>query len=149
MATYDVMEFSKKLKLLAGKHRYSQATLAQQIGVSQNLVSLWMRGASTPDLYQAAKISEVLGVDVNYLANDAQDDPTPPELSDGERAAVDLIRAMRLDKQEALRRLASPSPQPNVVYRPTGPGEYPPAGVYIPPGSPLHAPETPQKKRRG
>lgn len=141
MATYDAMEFSKKLKLLAGKHRYSQATLAQHIGVSQNLVSLWMRGASTPDLYQAAKISEVLGVDVNYLANDAQDEPASPELSDEDRAVIDLVHALGLEKGEALRRLASP---PQQVYRsPTGSSTVE-VHQKLPPD-----PDTPRRKRGG
>lgn len=108
MASYDGMQFSKKLKLLAARHRYSQDALAKAVGVSQNLVSLWMRGKSDPDLATALKLAEVLGVDVNYLADDAQDEPAPAEYTVEERAVIDLIRALRLEQQEVLRRLAIP-----------------------------------------
>jgi transcriptional regulator with XRE-family HTH domain len=118
MTSYDRMEFSKKLKILAGQHRYSQSMLARELDVSQNLVSLWTRGASIPDLYEAAKMAKLFNVDVNYLADDSLDDPPPAELEPDERELVSLYRALHLEKAEALRRLATDPGKPHVIYGP-------------------------------
>lgn len=116
------MEFSKKLKILAGQHRYSQSMLARELGVSQNLVSLWTRGASIPDLYEAARIAKLFRVDVNYLADDALDEEPAVELTEEERAIVALIRAKRLSLTDAVKRLDA---DPDKVRQPEPPAYRP------------------------
>lgn len=108
MATYDGMNFAAKLKLLMKQHRYSQNDVAARVDVSQSLVSMWTTGKSVPAMYEAARLAKLLNVDVEFLADDAQDEPAPAEFTEGERAIIELIRAMRLERQEALRRLAIP-----------------------------------------
>lgn len=149
MATYVGMEFSAKLKLLMARHRYSQTRVAEAINVSQSLVSLWTKGKGVPDLHEAAKLAEFFGVELNYLANDAQDDPPATSgISEWERAVLDLIHALGIDRQEALRRLVTPTQHidPRQVIDPR---PLPPAGPMIPPGAPSYTPETPRKKQPG
>lgn len=153
MATYVGMEFSAKLKLLMARHRYSQTKVAEAIDVSQSLVSLWTLGKGVPDLHEAAKLAEFLGVDLSYLANDAQDEPpATSEISEWERAVLDLIHALGLDRQEALRRLVTPTSTPTQHVDPRqviDPKLLPPAGPSVPPGAPSNTPGMPRKKQPG
>lgn len=111
------MEFFRKLKALAGRHRFSQDMLAKALGVSQGKVSLWTRGQNIPDLYEAAQLAELFHVDLNYLADDSLDEPPQAELTSEERALVSLIRAKGLAFDEVVRRLEA---QPQAVV-PHGP----------------------------
>lgn len=122
VGSYERMEFSSKLKRLMGIHRYSQGLLAQKLDVSQNKVSTWTRGLVLPDLREAVVLSRLFGVDVNYLANDALDDP-PESPEDDERAILDLVHALELDKREALRRLATAPRESQAVTVPQREGE--------------------------
>lgn len=153
MATYVGMEFSAKLKLLMARHRYSQTKVAEAISVSQSLVSLWTKGKGVPDLHEAAKLAEFFGVELSYLANDAQDDPpATSEISEWERAVLDLIHALGIDRQEALRRLITPPATPTQYVDPRqviDPRPLPQPGPMIPPGAPSSTPETPRKKQPG
>ena len=79
MATYDGMNFAAKLKLLMKQHRYSQNDVAARVDVSQSLVSMWTTGKSVPAMYEAARLAKLLNVDVEFLADDAQDEPAPAE----------------------------------------------------------------------
>src|SRR5512135_3227820 len=101
----DKMEFRAKLRRLMAERHLSQDMVGREVGVSQNLVSLWVRGKSVPDLYQAAALARLLGTSLDYLANDARDAPPEPAPAD-ERAILDLYRALRLTEAEALRALA-------------------------------------------
>lgn len=110
-ATYDTMDFSTKLRQLMGAQRLSQEQLAKLLGVSQNLVSLWTRGKSLPDVCQVQQVARALGASVSYLADDALD--APPEsdaLPDDERAVLEQYRALRstgaIDKARAITGLA-------------------------------------------
>jgi transcriptional regulator with XRE-family HTH domain len=89
------------------ERRLTQDRVGREVGVSQNLVSLWARGKSVPDLYQAAALARLLGTSLDYLADDARDDPPAPEpVPSDERAILNLYRALRLTEAEALRGLA-------------------------------------------
>ena len=57
------------------ERRLTQDLVGREVGVSQNLVSLWARGKSVPDLYQAAALARLLGTSLYYLADDARDEP--------------------------------------------------------------------------
>ena len=151
MVTYDGMVFSAKLKLLMARHRYSQTKVAEAISVSQSLVSLWTLGKGVPDLHEAAKLAKFFGVELNYLADDALDEPPPSEFSGWERSVIDLVRALELEKGEVLRRLTTP---PHVSVQPVEPGPispnpYPPSGPEIPDESPPPARGIPHKRRHG
>lgn len=104
------MEFATKLRMLARQNRYSQEDLAEQVGVSQSLMSNWMNGKQVPDLRESLRLADLLGVDLRYLADDAMDEPPPPLLSEDERAIVVLYRSLEIDEVEAMRRLTKPAP---------------------------------------
>lgn len=102
MVTYDAMEFGAKLKMLMQmrEHRYSQESLARElevshgIEVSQNLVSLWTRGKSFPDIRAALALSKVFGVSVDYLAHDEMDVPPVAEMTDRERMVWEAVKTI-------------------------------------------------------
>jgi transcriptional regulator with XRE-family HTH domain len=117
------MEFHAKLRRLIKKRRYSHAAVAAELRCSRSAIGKWARGESKPDLDLAARLAAVLGVSLDYLADDAQDDPTPL-LSDDERHILRIAKTMEAD--EAIRRLASPGwpgagrPHPAAVAVRTG-----------------------------
>jgi transcriptional regulator with XRE-family HTH domain len=116
------MEFANKLKRLMSRARFSQAQLGARVGVSQNLVGQWCRAEAVPDLREAATLAGIFGVDVNYLADDALDDPPS---NPAEAEAVKLVRALELDEAEVVRRLAAGEkwaslPRPAIPPRGTG-----------------------------
>lgn len=56
----------KRLLRLKGKKQYQ---VAQEIGVSTESVSLWVRGKRLPTLDNAANLAKALGVSVDVLAS--------------------------------------------------------------------------------
>ncbi len=114
------MDFPLKLRRLMGLRRLSQAEVAEALGVHQTLVSRWARGINVPDIAQARRLADVLGVSLDYLGRDELDEPPEPELGEDERALLVLVR--ELGPKEARRRLMglrpSPEPRPEPVPRP-------------------------------
>lgn len=105
-ASYGRMEFAAKLKKLMARKRFSQEEVAKHINVSQNLVSLWTRGKSIPDMGQAAKLAAFLDVSLDYLADDTQDEPETG-LSPAEAEILSISRTLGYDLAKA-RLLAIP-----------------------------------------
>lgn len=94
-------------------HRWSQERLAKELDVSQGLVSSWSRGKGLPGLPHALKLARIFGVSLDYLADDALDDPgattsTPAgvDLRPDEWYIVRAARAFGLAYEEAVRRLS-------------------------------------------
>lgn len=54
------------------KKNLSQAQLAQKLSVSSQAVGKWERGESMPDIITFNRISEILGVDLNYFSENCQ-----------------------------------------------------------------------------
>ena len=83
----------------------TQEELAAQVGVSRQTVSDWERGDATPDLSNAARIAQVLGVTVDSLVSfDSRESglPVPPRgkhifgtVTVGERGQVVIPKAAR------------------------------------------------------
>jgi transcriptional regulator with XRE-family HTH domain len=117
-----VMTFAEKVRNLLKAHRLSQSDLAEALGTSQPQVSRWLEGGTPPRSDYLLKMARTLGVSVDYLIDDEQDEPPqPPELSDDERFVLQLYRDLRLTRVEAARGLAAmarpalhqdPQPQP-------------------------------------
>ncbi len=125
-----------------------QAAFERSVFLSENRISKWKKGQGEPSASEALRMARALGVSVEWLIDDAGETAPAPELSELDRAVIDLVHALGLEKGEALRRLASPSPQPNVVYRPNGAEEFPPAGFAPLDESPAAA-RTRRAKRSG
>ena len=147
MTTYGDMVFHEKLKALMKRHRYSQTDVAKGVDVSQSLVSLWTKGKSVPALDDAARLAKFLGVGLDYLGDDEMDDPPASEFSESERALIELVRAMGLDRREATRRLTTSGNQ-GYIRNPEG-GSFPAAGPEYPKESPQSGRGTPRKKLPG
>ena len=148
MTTYGGMVFHEKLKTLMKRHRYSQTDVAKGVDVSQSLVSLWTKGKSVPTLDDAVRLAKFLGVGLDFLGDDAQDDPPVSEFSESERALIELVRAMGLDRREATRRLTTSGNHAYVPRNPEG-GPLPAAGPEYPKESPQSGRGTPRKKLPG
>lgn len=99
------MVFSEKLKRLMGTGRYSQSELAKLLDVSQNLISLWTRGKSVPDMREVLKLSRLFAVPLEWLSDDELDEP-PPGLSEAEQTALDTVRELGLTKGDVIRLLS-------------------------------------------
>ena len=59
--------FAQRLKELRKKQGLSQASLARQLGMTQQAVGKWERGTATPDPQTIAKLAEILSVPSDVL----------------------------------------------------------------------------------
>jgi transcriptional regulator with XRE-family HTH domain len=110
VATFVFMGFTEKITALAKRHRFNQAEVSRRTGSSPAAVSKWFRGESVPGLYEAAALARALGVTLDFLADDTQDDP-PAGPDPDEAFVLRTVRALKLDPEEAVRRLSrEPSP---------------------------------------
>lgn len=55
--------------------KMTQDDLAERIGVSPQAVSKWENGVSCPDIAYLPEIAEVLGVDINALFREEEEEP--------------------------------------------------------------------------
>lgn len=60
---------SVNLKRLRNIHQYTQEMLAEELGVSRQVIAKWERGESTPDLYFCVKLAELYNVTLDNLVN--------------------------------------------------------------------------------
>ena len=65
---WSTSRLSDNLVRLAGVHRLNANDLAALVGVRRQTVSLWMNGHYRPNAEAAAKLRELLEVDVAQLA---------------------------------------------------------------------------------
>ena len=99
------MEIAARIEEARRKAGLSQARLALAAGTQQNSVSRWEKGTHKPTITQAARIATACNVDLMWLITGAA---ASPQLTPDEQQIIDLIRALRLSKEEALRRIANP-----------------------------------------
>ena len=59
--------FAQRLKELRKQNGLSQASLAQQLGMTQQAVGKWERGTATPDPQTIAKLAEIFNVPSDVL----------------------------------------------------------------------------------
>jgi uncharacterized protein YjbI with pentapeptide repeats len=60
----------------------SQAQLAQHLFISAQAVGKWERGESMPDIITLNRLSEILGVDLNYFSENQKSTPSDIESAD-------------------------------------------------------------------
>jgi transcriptional regulator with XRE-family HTH domain len=107
------MRFPDKLDRLIARCGKSQSAIARETGIGQSAISAMTRGSRRPFMDQALRLARAVGTSLDYLADDAQDEPPQSSgLPEDERAVVKLYRALGLDEAEALRRLSAPLGQP-------------------------------------
>lgn len=106
--------------------RFSQRQVGEHMGVHQTQVGKWIRGVNTPGVEQLCRLASLLDVPISSLLGQATGATPGPDLTDDERAVIDLMRALGLTKSVALRRLATPHPDEAIadaelqVARPIG-----------------------------
>lgn len=61
------MSFSKRLSELRKQHKFSQSELASKVGIHNNVLGRYERGEANPSIEVATKLSDVLGVSLDYL----------------------------------------------------------------------------------
>jgi transcriptional regulator with XRE-family HTH domain len=75
------MNLPEKLKMLCGRRGWKQVDLAhaakRETGrlLSRSSVNNWFLGKGKPDLDSALSLAKTLGVSLDYLADDSQDEP--------------------------------------------------------------------------
>src|SRR5262245_18632762 len=107
------MELPEKVRNLLKMRGMSQTDLAASLATSQQQVSRWLDPEKPPRWSYLLDMARTLGVTVDYLLDPEQKDPAPPsELTDDERAIIELCRDLELSRREAVRRLANPLPRP-------------------------------------
>ncbi len=72
---FDQAEFGKRIRELRGKRGLSQREAALQMGVSEQAVSKWEKGACLPDAYHLKLLGKILGVSVDYLLDVEHEQP--------------------------------------------------------------------------
>lgn len=88
------MDLGRRITEQREKRGVSQETLAETLKVSHQTVLKWESGISTPSIDNLLKLSEVLGVSLEYLLKGNQDDGFSPskqnesELKESEESAV-------------------------------------------------------------
>jgi transcriptional regulator with XRE-family HTH domain len=68
------MKFQDKLQIFRKEKGMSQEKLADKIGVSRQAVAKWETGQSCPDLDKIIALSDLLGVSVDSLVKDRDDE---------------------------------------------------------------------------
>jgi transcriptional regulator with XRE-family HTH domain len=112
--------FNQKLEKLCRKRRWKQAALMNAVNdhcrddpVSKSTVSRWLNGEGKPFDQWALALARALEVPLDYLADDAQEDPLPG-LKPDERSLVEIYRGFRdnegMTLEEARDRLMAPVP---------------------------------------
>jgi transcriptional regulator with XRE-family HTH domain len=92
----ECMEFRKKLeKLTTGPGK--AAEIARRAGVPPQRISDWKDANQKrqPTITQAVSLARALGVSVDYLLDDTQDEP-PPQLTPAEQQLIEAMRAARI-----------------------------------------------------
>lgn len=60
---------NKNLKRLRYQHQYTQEMLAEELGVSRQVIAKWERGESTPELNFCIKLADLYDVTFDNLVN--------------------------------------------------------------------------------
>lgn len=98
------MEFHAKLAMLCESKRFTNSDLARASGASKAAVGSWMAGTCKPTLDAALRVARVLGVSLDYLADDSQDGAIEAVVLDDEfRSIIAVVES--LGPHEALDRL--------------------------------------------
>lgn len=106
--SYGEMRFSEKLDSWIRKRGRTQGAVAKEAGLSPSAISDMTAAKRRPYLDQGLKLARALEIPLDYLADDAQDEPAAagPGLTADEERALWLIRELGLTAGEVLRRLA-------------------------------------------
>ena len=92
-------EFKDMLKYYRKKYGYSQAELAEKLGVSASAISMYEIGQREPNFEIEEKIADFFNVNLNTLRGKDTELPSPT-LSDSEQFVVDSMRGFNAEGQQ-------------------------------------------------
>jgi transcriptional regulator with XRE-family HTH domain len=121
IGSYVEMEFRNKLRIAREKQRLSQDALGKLAGESQSRIARWEAGTGEPGPAQLLRLARALGVSLDYLADDALDEPPPATEQRSEADAMILALAKTWGYERAARRLQVIQPPPFAVDPPDTP----------------------------
>lgn len=118
---YGVMELAKKLNKLLSHRRMSKRELARAAKVAPGTVQNACNGKDMW-LSNAIRVARVLGVPLDYLADEAQDDPPAPAISADQSQMLEVLESIGITSPiDLMKYVAGRSlPQPGDV-RPVPP----------------------------
>lgn len=90
-----MMRFAEKLDYLIELCGTNQSKLMRLTGIAQSSISQMTKGGRKPSMEQAFALARALGIPLDYLADDSQDEPPEKALSEDERIALDYYRSAR------------------------------------------------------
>lgn len=64
---YTDCEIGKRIRALRKRRRLTQSGLADLVGVTRHTVISWERGVTVPVLYTLKRLSDTLGVTLDWL----------------------------------------------------------------------------------
>jgi transcriptional regulator with XRE-family HTH domain len=102
------MVFHLKLTGVIDARGESQRDVARVAGVSHTTANRWCAGSGIPDMREAALLARHYGVPLEFLADDAQDEP--PALDPAEAKLLELAR--RIGVEVAIDRILANVPAP-------------------------------------
>ncbi len=59
--------YAKRIKELRNEHNLSQPQLAEKLGVSNGLISLWENGLREPSMSSLVQMAKVFDVSIDYI----------------------------------------------------------------------------------
>lgn len=97
MSRMLAMRLNEKLQMLCGRRGWGQSNLLEVVpDVTKSSMSNWWKGKYRPDLESALRIARALDVPLDYLADDALDDPPPSrDLPADEEHVLKVYRNLR------------------------------------------------------
>lgn len=98
---------------------FKQAQVERSCGLSTNKISKWKNKEGEPTASQIFRIAAYLDVPVRFLVDDSVASPDP-EISHDEMVIVELVRALALPREEAMRRLVNAKNPPATQGRQEG-----------------------------
>jgi transcriptional regulator with XRE-family HTH domain len=78
------MELHDRIRQLRQEKRWTQAELAQRLGIHQKQISAYERGVNTPSTEILIRLSDILDVSLDYLAFDMEGVTAKVEIKDRE-----------------------------------------------------------------
>lgn len=117
------MTFAEKISKFCEAKGWNRAELARRCGVSRTTAGYWFDDVRKPFDDKLSTLSQLFGVTVDYLVDDAQDAPPGPMLTREEEELLRAARRLSGGAEEALRRVLNfrelAPAMPNSVSRTT------------------------------